>query len=140
MKKYTLFLSVFTLFITLLGFNVNTASATPFPQGCASASGYSPTTGIKCDSVVDASLPPGCQPGFNFSSTTGQRCGSGSNFLPGCFSNQGYSITTGEPCGRTTTQPSITLISQNITAVAGETIDKAIGEFRFKVFSPSIIC
>jgi peptidoglycan hydrolase-like protein with peptidoglycan-binding domain len=49
-----------------------------FPAGCTSASGFSPTTGTKCDSGPSNSFPAGCSSASGFSSTTGVKCdGSG---------------------------------------------------------------
>ncbi|KKR62580.1 MAG: hypothetical protein UU01_C0005G0019 [Parcubacteria group bacterium GW2011_GWA2_40_37] len=134
MKKYNLFLVVFLLSFTLLGFNVNSASAqtsgsgggggsSSLPAGCASTQGYSPITGVKCDTIVLEYLPEGCTSTFGYSPTTGIKCDNGIytslpvgctstvgyspvtgercdslTFPPGCNSNQGYSITTGRPC------------------------------------------
>jgi len=41
------------------------------PSGCVSVSGYSPTTGVKCDSE---NLPSGCTATTIFSPVTGVRC------------------------------------------------------------------
>ncbi len=69
MNKLTL--SLFALFITLLGLNVNSASA--YAPGCTTNSGYSTTTGAPCGTIS------GCESGNAFSSTTGQSCNTGSS-------------------------------------------------------------
>src|SRR3989344_1691210 len=45
-----------------------------FPAGCASAAGYSPTTGTKCDSGPSMGFPAGCSSAAGYSPTTGQSC------------------------------------------------------------------
>ncbi|KKR78098.1 MAG: hypothetical protein UU24_C0042G0001, partial [Candidatus Nomurabacteria bacterium GW2011_GWA2_40_9] len=45
-----------------------------FPAGCTSASGYSPTTGTKCDSMNANTFPAGCTSASGFSATTGLAC------------------------------------------------------------------
>ncbi len=44
------------------------------PAGCTSTSGYSPVSGVKCDSMSSGNLPAGCMPGYMYSVTTGQKC------------------------------------------------------------------
>ena len=68
MKKYTLVLFAFTLFITLLGFNVKSASADVL--GCSVGDKFSRTTGQPCLSTEKND----CFPGDLFSSLTGQPC------------------------------------------------------------------
>lgn len=74
---------------------------TNLPVGCTSTLGYSPTTGVKCDTVTNTNFPPGCTSTSGFSTTTGLPCSGTTSFPPGCTSDQGYSSTTGEPCGVT---------------------------------------
>ncbi|MFZ3011691.1 MAG: peptidoglycan-binding domain-containing protein [Minisyncoccia bacterium] len=45
-----------------------------FPAGCTSASGYSATTGVKCDTGASAGLPAGCSSTVGYSQTTGVKC------------------------------------------------------------------
>ena len=60
-----------SLFITLLSFNTNSASAQiALVSGCTSNSGYSTTTGQSCAGPI----VPGCTGTSGFSSTTGQLC------------------------------------------------------------------
>lgn len=47
-----------------------------FPAGCTSAAGYSPTTGVKCDSAPSTGLPAGCTSTTGYSTTTGKPCNS----------------------------------------------------------------
>ncbi len=70
MKKYTLFLFVSALFITLLGFNFKSVIANTDNLGCSSAGPYSTTTGKPC-SIVPAAE---CAPGHLFSMITGKPC------------------------------------------------------------------
>lgn len=78
MKKYTLFLFVFALFIILLGFNTNTASA----SNCASGDLFNTATGQACNT---STTPVECRSGDLFSSITGQPCGSTTPILvPSC--------------------------------------------------------
>lgn len=45
------------------------------PAGCTSTIGYSPLTGVRCDSTTPTTgLPAGCLPGYAYSVTTGQAC------------------------------------------------------------------
>ncbi|MFA6077066.1 MAG: peptidoglycan-binding domain-containing protein [Candidatus Paceibacterota bacterium] len=125
MKKYILFLFIFTLVFSLLGFT-NSASAQmaainrgssgggsgssstrSLPAGCTSTRGYSPLTGVKCDTVINSSLPSGCTSTAGYSPLTGVKCDSlvSTNFPAGCTSNSGYSITTGLPCGNSSNFP-----------------------------------
>src|SRR3990167_8678645 len=49
-----------------------------YPAGCTSTSGYSPTTGTKCDSgTMTTTLPAGCTSTSGFSTTTGVSCSTG---------------------------------------------------------------
>ena len=144
MYKYT-WLFVFSfIFIGIFGFNVNVhAQGAVLPVGCTSTVGYSPDTGVKCDTIIDPLLPlgcinthgyspvtgakcdsavslfpPGCTSTSAFSITTGQPCNNNSNFLPGCYSTQGFSSTTGRRCDEIiivspTIEPSITVLSPN---------------------------
>lgn len=97
MKKYMPVLFVFSLFITLLGFGTNSASAQFASSGCMVGDVFNRTTGQPCGYSVD------CMPGDVFSSVTGIRCDSGGTpipvYPPGCTSNQGFSTTTGASCG-----------------------------------------
>ncbi|MBI2627544.1 peptidoglycan-binding protein [Candidatus Nomurabacteria bacterium] len=45
-----------------------------FPAGCTSASGYSSTTGVKCDTGVSSGLPAGCSTTAGYSPLTGVKC------------------------------------------------------------------
>lgn len=45
-----------------------------FPAGCTSASGYSSTTGVKCDTGASSGLPAGCTSTAGYSPTTGAKC------------------------------------------------------------------
>lgn len=67
-----------------------TVSGTTLPAGCTSTSGYSPTTGTKCDTAVAVSttLPAGCTSTAGYSPTTGTKCDSG-----------GTTTTTTNPTG-----------------------------------------
>jgi hypothetical protein len=47
-----------------------------FPAGCTSASGYSSTTGAKCDTGTSAGLPAGCSTTAGYSPLTGAKCDS----------------------------------------------------------------
>jgi peptidoglycan hydrolase-like protein with peptidoglycan-binding domain len=49
-----------------------------FPAGCTSASGYSSTTGVKCDTGASAGLPAGCSSTAGYSPLTGAKCDGGS--------------------------------------------------------------
>ncbi len=47
-----------------------------FPAGCTSASGYSTTTGVPCNTGTSAGLPAGCSTTAGYSPTTGTKCDS----------------------------------------------------------------
>src|SRR3989338_3163201 len=57
------------------------ASGGSYPAGCTSTSGYSTTTGTKCDSG-GSTLPAGCTSTSGFSPTTGMSCSGGSSPSP----------------------------------------------------------
>ena len=67
MKKYTLFLFVFTLFVISLGFSDKSASA----ANCALGDLFNTTTGQAC---AVATVLNECKDGDLFSSVTGQPC------------------------------------------------------------------
>jgi hypothetical protein len=50
-----------------------------FPAGCTSASGYSSTTGVKCDTGTSMGLPAGCSSTAGYSPLTGAKCDGGSS-------------------------------------------------------------
>jgi len=89
----------------------NTNTTSTLPEGCTSTQGYSPTTGVKCDSSVSGNFPPGCSSNSGFSVITGQRCSDSSDFPPGCSSTSGFSSTTGKPCGNNSINPNKPYIS-----------------------------
>jgi len=71
-----------------------------YPAGCASATGFSSTTGMPC---AGGSFPAGCTSAMGFSSTTGAPCNGPVGTLPaGCTSASGFSVTTGQACTATT--------------------------------------
>ena len=49
-----------------------------FPAGCTSASGYSSTTGVACNTGTSAGLPAGCSTTAGYSPLTGTKCDSSS--------------------------------------------------------------
>ena len=54
-----------------------------FPAGCTSASGFSPLTGVPCNSVNANTFPAGCTSASGFSPLTGTKCdSSGSTTTP----------------------------------------------------------
>ncbi len=121
MKKYIFGLvAVLFVFGLILVPNLTFAQSTSsgLPEGCTSTSGYSPLTGIKCDTVVSPNLPLGCSSTSGYSPLTGIKCDTviSSNLPLGCTSTSGYSPLTGIKCdsGTTTsTTPSITVLSPN---------------------------
>lgn len=60
----------------LLG-SLPTTPGTTLPAGCTSTSGFSTTTGQRCDSGVSVTLPAGCTSTAGFSPITGERCDGG---------------------------------------------------------------
>src|SRR3989344_8929912 len=52
------------------------------PAGCTSTVGFSPITGVRCDSLVGVGLPAGCASTVGFSPITGVRCDSMATGLP----------------------------------------------------------
>ncbi len=78
------------------------APVVTYPEGCTSAVGFSPTTGLSCAGVV--SYPEGCTSAVGFSPTTGLSCaGEVVTYPEGCTSAVGFSPTTGLSCAGTTT-------------------------------------
>lgn len=57
---------------------LGSAPVAGLPAGCTSTSGYSATTGVKCDSAA-AGLPAGCTSTSGYSVTTGTKCDGGSS-------------------------------------------------------------
>jgi len=78
----------------------NGGNSANFPPGCASASGFSITTGEACHAMAGGNLPAGCTSNSGYSQTTGAKCsGGGSANLPaGCTTASGFSPTTGNRC------------------------------------------
>lgn len=64
-----------------------------FPAGCTSASGYSSTTGVKCDSAPSTGLPAGCTSTAGYSSTTGTKCDSSTGSSSGPLTGGAGDIT-----------------------------------------------
>ena len=63
-----------------LNLGMSSASSVTLPAGCASTSGYSPTTGQSCSTGVvtpPVTLPEGCASTSGYSPTTGQSCSTG---------------------------------------------------------------
>lgn len=60
----------------LLG-SLPTTPGITLPAGCTSTSGFSTTTGQRCDSGVSVTLPAGCTSTAGFSPITGERCDGG---------------------------------------------------------------
>jgi hypothetical protein len=108
MKKYTSFLFILAFALGSFGFtNINLVHAENLPAGCASTAGYSPLTGVKCDSLVNTSLPLGCTSTVGYSPITGVKCDSlvNTSLPPGCTSTVGYSSLTGVKCDSNTSFP-----------------------------------
>lgn len=93
----------------IFGFaNMETANAqsVTYPEGCASALGYSVITGHECNgtsNATDAPMP-GCTTALGYSITTGDPCSGSSEvlaYLAGCSSVYGYSTRSGQPCNGT---------------------------------------
>lgn len=79
----------------------NAGNSASFPAGCASASGYSTTTGLACYAIPSSnSFPAGCTSNLGFSPTTGASCATGvsTTYPAGCTSASGFSPTTGASC------------------------------------------
>ncbi len=79
------------------------SAQTSFPDGCASALGYSVTNGAPCNGRGVATMGPlpGCETALGYSATNGAPCSGGSIalfYLAGCSSIYGYSTVNGQPC------------------------------------------
>jgi hypothetical protein len=88
--------------LSLAAFGSGSMSMT-YPAGCASASGYSATTGMACNTgTMVMTLPAGCASSSGYSPTTGVSCATGVSTvttLPaGCVTSSGFSSTTGASC------------------------------------------
>ena len=69
------------------------------PAGCTSTAGYSPTTGVKCDSgSTTTTLPAGCTSTVGFSATTGLPCSGTSTSTSGPVS---VSLASDNPASST---------------------------------------
>jgi len=91
---------------SFIGFNSVHAQTATFPDGCASALGYSVTDGEPCNGESTATIGPlpGCTTALGYSTTTGVPCSGGSValvWLAGCASLFGYSTISGQPCNGT---------------------------------------
>ncbi len=73
MKKFIAFLFAFAF---IFSFNSTSAQVVTLPEGCTSTQGFSPTTGVKCDTSFNPNLPEGCTSTQGFSPTTGVKCDS----------------------------------------------------------------
>ena len=97
---------IFVLFLTVFSIKTADAQSVSFPDGCASALGYSISTGRPCSgtrSVINGPIN-GCATALGYSVTTGRPCSGGDealSYLAGCTSIYGYSTRTGQPCNGT---------------------------------------
>lgn len=73
-------------------------STSTLPAGCTSTSGYSPTTGMPCNSGTTTVLPAGCTSTSGFSATTGQPCNGGTTVNNGPV---GVMLATNNPASST---------------------------------------
>ena len=72
-----------------------------YPAGCTSTSGYSPTTGTKCDSgTMTTTLPAGCTSTSGFSTTTGVSCSTGA-VVGATGTGIGVNLSTSNPAAAT---------------------------------------
>ena len=109
MKTKIISMVLFFAVALIFGFaNMETANAqsVTYPEGCASALGYSVTTGHTCNgesSPINKPMP-GCTTALGYSVTTSEPCSGSSvalNYLAGCSSLYGYSTRSGQPCNGT---------------------------------------
>lgn len=105
-KKFVSYLVVFVFVLSVSGFIASsTEAAVTFPNGCASAIGYSVINGSPCNGTSIATLPiAGCASPLGYSVINGAICSGASEaitFLGGCSSLYGYSTATGAPCNGT---------------------------------------
>lgn len=68
-----------------------------FPAGCQSASGYSMTTGTKCDSAPSTGLSAGCSSLVGYSTTTGAKCDGAATPAPVTTTGEGSVTVTYDP-------------------------------------------
>lgn len=83
------------------GDSMMTGGSGTLPAGCTSTSGYSPTTGTKCDSAGTTTLPAGCTSSSGFSTTTGQSCSGGTVVTPATGTGISVSLATDNPAAAT---------------------------------------
>lgn len=109
MKTKIISMVLFFAVALVFGFaNIETANAqsVTYPEGCASALGYSVLTGDTCNgksSPINNPMP-GCTTALGYSVTTGDPCSGSSEvlqYLAGCSSLYGYSTRSGQPCNGT---------------------------------------
>lgn len=87
-----------------------------------------PMTGAALSALTGSmsNLPAGCTSASGFSTTTGMPCNSGSSSLPaGCTSTAGYSPTTGAKCDGSTGGSSGSLTNLGETSISGLDIKDA---------------
>ncbi|MDD5720833.1 MAG: IPT/TIG domain-containing protein [Candidatus Pacebacteria bacterium] len=111
MKKYTLYLSIFTLFLILIGLlSFNTKLADAYDSGCIGNALYSITTGQLCSvsSYDYSNYGYGCTSAGPYNIITGQLCSGSqygySNYSYGCTSDGPFNIITGQLCSGATSQ------------------------------------
>ncbi|MDD3054183.1 MAG: peptidoglycan-binding domain-containing protein, partial [Endomicrobiaceae bacterium] len=80
-----------------------TTPTVTLPAGCTSTTGFSTTTGLRCDSGVSVVLPTGCTSTAGFSPVTGERCDSGAVApgTPTTGAGMTVSVASGSPTGTT---------------------------------------
>ena len=109
MKTKIISMVLFLAIVFVVGFTSTKsadAQTVSYPEGCASALGYSVTTGHECNgtsNATDAPMP-GCTTALGYSVTTGDPCSGSSvalQYLAGCSSLYGYSTRSGQPCNGT---------------------------------------
>lgn len=111
----------------LLG-SLPTTPGTTLPAGCTSTSGFSTTTGQRCDSGVSVTLPAGCTSTAGFSPITGERCDSGAVTpgTPTTGAGMTVSVASGSPAGTTLVEEQAIAPLAKYTLVNSDSVEAKI--------------
>ena len=108
--------------------SVTTTTPTTLPAGCTSTTGFSTTTGQRCDSGVSVVLPTGCTSTAGFSPVTGERCDSGAvvSGTPTTGAGMTVAVASGSPTGTTLVEKQAIAPLAKYTLVNSDSVEAKI--------------